>query len=221
MKHVFERVMVVLAVLSAFTMVVNVAFALKNVCPDCRLTVEDMELTACPACGKIINKCLICGVINPVKNDNCSSCNASLAESRVLRTIDKQTREELRLGESDRAKIEVELGQIKNIVEEDKLTAELAAREVELLTKMDWWSKANLKALEFTRKFPDAPQKNLVNKCRVKCLRTLGFLAMEDSEFELAITYLKAALEIAPEDKNAAHLLKMSLSEVNPPKEEK
>lgn len=221
MKQVFGKFLAVLVILSAFALTINVAYALKNVCPDCRVVIEDMELTACPACGKIINKCLICGVINPVKNDNCSSCNASLSESRVLRTIDRQTREELRLGESDRARIEVELGQIKNRIAEGNLTAELAAREVELLTKMDWWSKANLKALEFTRKFPDAPQKNLVNKCRVKCLRTLGFLAMEDSEFELAITYLKAALEIAPEDKNAAHLLKMSLSEVNPPKEEK
>lgn len=192
----------------------STAWALKNVCPDCNFLQEDMELTACPNCGKIINKCLICGTVNPIKNDNCSECSASLAESRVMRTIDKDVREHLRLGESDRAKIEVELGQIKDKVEKGELTPELASREVELLTKMDWWSKANLKAIEFATKFPEATQTALVKKCRVKSLRQLGFLAMEDDEYAIANEYLKTALELEPNDKKTANLLKISQNEL-------
>ena len=192
----------------------SAAWAIKNVCPDCNFLLEDMELTACPNCGKIINKCLICGTVNPIKNDNCSNCNASLAESRVMRTIDKDVREELRLGESDRAKIEVELGQIKDRIEKGELTPELAARQIELLTKMDWWSKANLMAIEFAAKFPDSNQNAMVTRCRVKSLRTLGFLSMEDDEYARAVEYLKAALAIDPNDKKSANLLKMSEIEI-------
>jgi predicted RNA-binding Zn-ribbon protein involved in translation (DUF1610 family) len=192
----------------------SAAWAIKNVCPDCNFLLDDMELFACPNCGKIINKCLICGTVNPIKNDNCSECSASLAESRVLRKIDKEVREELRLGESDRARIDVELGQIKEKIEKGELTTELAAREIELLTKMDWWSKANIKAIEFAAKFPDATQNPLVKRCRVKSLRQLGFLAMEDDEYVIANEYLKTALELDPNDKKAANLLKISQNEI-------
>ncbi len=216
MKKSLLGIMTLLAVMFAFALVGNIAWALKNVCPECKAVIEDLELTDCPKCSKVINKCLICGTINPIKNDNCMNCNASLAESRVLRTIDLETREDLRLGESDRAKIEVELGQIKDMVAKDELTPALAARQIELLTKMDWWSKANARGIEFSSKFPaaEAKEKALVNICRVKCLRNLGFLAMEDNEFVTAIEYLKAALLIDPKDKKSANLLKMSEDEV-------
>jgi len=131
-----------------------------------------------------------------------------------MRTINKEVREELRLGESDRAKIEVELGQIKDKVEKGELTPELAAREVELLTKMDWWSKANIKAIEFAAKFPEANQSVLVKRCRVKSLRQLGFLAMEDDEYVIANEYLKTALELDPNDKKSANLLKICQNEL-------
>ncbi len=200
-------------ILFAFALIGTTVWAFKNACPDCSAVIEDLELTACPKCAKVINKCLICGTINPIKNDNCFNCNASLAESRILRTIDKDTREDLRLGESDRARIEVELGQIKDRIAKDELTAALAAREVELLTKMDWWSKANLKAIEFGKRFADSDEKLLVSACRAKALRNLGFLAYEDNDFALAIEYLNAALAISPKDKKASNLLKMAIAE--------
>lgn len=197
-------------VLLAVLFIGSTAWAIKNVCPDCNYMLEDMELKVCPNCGKIINKCLICGKVNPIKNDNCSECNASLAESRIMRTIDKNVRDRLRLGESDRAKIEVELGQIKDKIKKGELTPDLAAREIELLTKMDWWSKANIKAIAFADKFPEAKQIALVKKCRVKSLRNLGYLAIEDDEYLIANEYLKTALELEPNDKKAASLLKIS-----------
>ena len=215
MKKSFVGFMVMSMVLLSVFFTGNAAWAIKNVCPDCNFLQEDMELTACPNCGKIINKCLICGTVNPIKNDNCSECNASLAESRVMRTIDQEVREELRLGESDRAKIEVELGQIKDRIEKGEQTPELAARQIELLTKMDWWSKANLKAIEFAAKYPEATQNVLVKKCRVKSLRQIGLLAMEVDESVTASEYLKTALELDPNDKKSANLLKMSQNEIN------
>lgn len=214
MRRSLWGVLTLVMVIFTFLLAGNTAWALKNVCPDCKVVIENVEQTECPACGKVINKCLICGAINPIKNDNCMSCNASLAESRVLRTIDKETREDLRLGESDRAKIEVELGQIKDQAAKDELTEEMAARQIELLTQMGWWSRANLKAIEYGEKFPEGAQKNLVGTCRVKCLRNLGFLAMEENDFELAVEYLKTALTIAPTDKKSTNLLKMSQDEL-------
>ncbi len=214
MKTSLMGIMVLSVVMLAFLFTGNAAWALKNVCPDCNFLQEDMDRTDCPKCGKIINKCLICNTVNKIKNDNCTYCSASLAESRVLRTIDATTREELRLGESDRAKIEVELGQIKDRIEKTELTSELAARQIELLTKMDWWSKANLKAIEFAAKFPDSNQNAMVKRCRVKSLRTLGFLAMEDDEYAIAVEYLKTALELDPTDKKASGLLRASQSEI-------
>jgi len=215
MKKGFTGFMFVVVALLFVFFFDSSAFALKNVCPDCKLLQENMDLTECPGCGKIINKCLICGTVNPMKNDNCSECHASLAESRVMRTIDLETREELRLGESDRAKIEVELGQIKNQIETGELTAEIAARRIELLTKMEWWSQANHRAIEFAEQFSDTKQNILVKKCRVKSLRRLGFLALEDDEYVIANEYLKTALKLDPEDKKTANLLKASQNEID------
>lgn len=214
MNNKFSALMVICVVLFAVFFATNAAWAIKNVCPECNFLVEDMEATNCPNCGRIINKCLICGTINPMKNDNCSSCHASLAESRIMGQIDSDTRKSLRLGKSDRAKIEVELGQIKDIIETGELTPEIAAREVELLTKMDWWAKSNLKAIEFAAKFPDSDKNILVTKCRVKSLRHLGFLAMEEDEYVIASDYLKTALELDPNDKKSANLLKMSQNQM-------
>lgn len=215
MKKSLMGFIVLAMVLGSVLLTGSIAWAIKNVCPDCNFLLEDMELTACPNCGKIINKCLICGTVNPIKNDNCLECSASLAESRIMRTIDKSVREELRLGESDRAKIEVELGQIKDRIEKGELTPKLASREIELLTKMDWWSKANIKAIAFVANFPEAEQNAMVKKCRIKSLRQLGYLAMEDDEYVVANEYLKTALELDPNDKKAASLLKMSQNEMS------
>ena len=212
MKRNLTGILVLVALLCVFTFVENVVLALKNVCPECNFLIEDLELTACPKCERFINKCLICGAVNPAKNDNCSNCQASLAESRVMRTIDEDTRDSMRLGESTRAQIEVELGQIKERIATGELTPDLAARQVELLTKMGWWSKANAMANEFAVKFPDSDKNVLIGACRVKALRNLGFLSMEEEEFEVAIGYLKTALEIDPKDKKSQNLLKIAES---------
>lgn len=210
MKRSLLGILSVFVLLSCFAMVAEVSWAFKNACPICNTVIEDQEATACPSCGKVINKCLICGTINPVKNDHCSNCDASLAESRVMRTISLDVRNELRLGESPRAKIEVELGQIEQRTASEGATPELAARQVELLTQMGWWSEANLVAREFTTKYPAAPQIRLVNACRVKALRNLGFLAMEIEDNAAAIEYLDAALAISPKDKAALNLRQMA-----------
>lgn len=200
-------IVVVFVILWSFTFMCNTAWALKNVCPECKVVIENLELTACPLCGKVINKCLQCGKINPIKNDNCSSCNATLAESRVLQTIDKETRQNLRLGESTRSQIEVELRQIEEEVSIGELTPDLAAKQVELLTQIGWWSKANTLANEFTTKFPGSDKTSLVAACQVTALRNLGFLALNEKNYAAAKKYLKTALSIDPKDKKSKNLL--------------
>lgn len=196
-----------LLLLFVFALVCNNAWALKNVCPDCNLIIEDLDRVSCPDCRKIINKCLICGNVNPIRNDNCSKCGATLAESRVSATIDKKTRDDLRLGQSPRARIEVELRQIEDAVADYELTPELGARQIELLTKMGWWSKANGLALEFAAKFPQADQIARVSAYRVTALRNLGFLAKQAGRYKAAREYLQAALSIDPQDKKSKNLL--------------
>jgi len=210
MKRNLMRVLSVLALFACFVMVAEVSWAFKNSCPICNKVIEDQELTTCPSCGKVINKCLICGTVNPIKNDHCSNCDANLAESRVMRTISPDVRQDLKLGESPRAKIEVELGQIEQRTASEGATPELAARQVELLTQMGWWSEANLVAKQFTTTYPTASQTRLVNACRGKALRNLGFLAMEIENNEGAIEYLDAALALNPKDKVAQNLRQMA-----------
>jgi len=210
MKKNLFGILALVTVLFSLALVCDVAWALKNVCPNCNKMIENLDLTACPFCGKIINKCLICGHVNPIRNDNCDNCNASLAESRVSRTIDKETRDDLQLGESPRAKIEVELGQIDDKAEKEGMTSELAARQIELLTQMGWWSKANTKASEFSSRFPDAHQNTQVAAYRVTALRHLGFIALEAKDKELATDYLKTALSIDPKDEKSQNLLQMA-----------
>lgn len=188
----------------------SAVWAFKNVCQDCHTLIEDMNLTACPECGRLINKCLNCGEVNPAKNDNCSKCNASLAESRVSRTIEKEIRDDLRLGESPRAKIEVELAQIEHEIAMDGLSEKLAARQVELMTKMKWWSMANTLANQFGIQYPDSDKADQVKSWRVISLRQLGFLALEAKKMDKAREYLQTALSLDPKDAKSQNLLKMA-----------
>lgn len=213
MNRSLVSVLAVLAIFACFVMVTEVAWAFKNSCPVCNKVIEDQELTACPACGRIVNKCLICGTVNPIKNDHCSYCDASLTESRVMGTISLDVRQALKIGESPRAKIEVELGQIEQRTASEGATPELAARQVELLTQMGWWSEANRVAKQFTIAYPTAPQARLVTACQVKALRNLGFLAMEMEDYKLAIGYLDEALALNPKDKASLNLRQMAAGE--------
>ncbi|MBF0408089.1 MAG: hypothetical protein HQM10_12080 [Candidatus Riflebacteria bacterium] len=210
MKKSLMGVLVLMVVLIAFTAVCDVVWALKNVCPECGKMVKDMELTSCPNCGKIVNKCLVCGQVNQIKNDHCEKCSASLAESRVSRTISKEVRDDLRLGESDRAKIDVELAQIEQKVITEGINPELASRQVELLILMGWWSLANSTAKTFLSEFPNADQSTRMSACRVIALRNLGFLALEGNRNTIAAEYLKAALAIDPKDAKSQNLLEMA-----------
>lgn len=210
MKRSLFGTLGLLTVLFSFALMCEVTWALKNVCPNCKTMIKNLDLAACPNCGKIINKCLICGYINPIKNDNCYKCSASLAESRVSRTIEKETRDELRLGESPRSRIDVELQQIEQKVAMQGWTPELAARQVELLTKMGWWSLANATAIEFSSRYPLSEQTTQVAAWRVTSLKKLGFLALEEKNNEVAMEYLKTAISIDPRDKETRDLLKMA-----------
>jgi tetratricopeptide (TPR) repeat protein len=210
MKGRLRKILSLFALVMCLVVTSQAAWALKNVCPFCNTLVEDLDLINCPACSKVINKCLICGAKNPIKNDHCYNCDASLAESRVLMTIDKDTRERLRLGDSPRAKIDVELGQIEKRTEAEGATPELEARKVELLTQMGWWSEANMVAVQFAAQYPDAKQNKLVTACRKKALRNLAFLAMEGENRESAIEYLDAALALDPTDKVSKSLRKLA-----------
>lgn len=210
MKRNLFGILALLLVCFSFSLVCDTVWAFKNVCPDCVKVIDNLDLTACPDCGRAVNKCLACGFVNPIRNDNCENCSATLAESRVSRTIDKETRDDLQLGESPRALIEVELRQIEERVNNEGLTPELAARQVELLTQMGWWSKANWVALDFSSRFPDADQKAQVSACRVTALRNLAFLALEAKEKDKAVDYLNTALSLDPKDKQSLNLLKVA-----------
>jgi uncharacterized protein HemY len=89
------------------------------------------------------------------------------------------------------------------------MTPELAARQVELLTQMGWWSLANTVAMDFSTRFPKADQNVAVVACRVTALRNLGFLALEDKSYAIAKEFLHTALTLAPKDTESLNLLKV------------
>jgi Tfp pilus assembly protein PilF len=86
----------------------------------------------------------------------------------------------------------------------------MAARKIQLLSQMGWWSKVNTVAEEFSTQFPNSDQDAEVTAHRVIALRHLGFLALEAKDREAAQEYLKTALSLDPKDAASLNLLQMA-----------
>ena len=174
------------------------AFAQRNVCNECQ-AVNEIDAIRCKDCLTPLNKCLDCGTENPADRDYCSKCNAPLAEMRVLGSIDEQTREDLKLGQSDRAVIDKELMKIAYLLEKKPEQAEkLIYQRSKLLNRMDFHSREAESWREFLQKFPDSKKKSSAKVFLAEALRKWAYLFYQQKDNESAMTMLQEAVEANP-----------------------
>lgn len=173
-------------------------WALKNVCKSCNTMAELTDLT-CKKCKKPLNRCLACGALNPVSVDYCTQCGEMLAEMRVLDTIDPELREELRLGQSDRAQAERELAKINNLIEKDPGKLEIYLyRQAKIFRRMSFYSREAQAWKEYLEKFPLSPKRNRINAFYSESLRLWGNLFYEQGEIKSALEKFELAAKTNP-----------------------
>ncbi|HAE40159.1 MAG TPA: hypothetical protein DCG57_16235 [Candidatus Riflebacteria bacterium] len=174
------------------------AFAQRNVCNECH-AINQPDTIRCKDCMTPLNKCLDCGTENPADRDFCSKCNAPLAEMRVLGSIDAKTREDLKLGQSERAIIDKELMKIAYLLEKKPEQAEkLIYQRSRLLTRMEFHAREAQSWREFLEKFPDSKKKSSAKIYLSEALRKWAYLFYQQKELDSALTMLKEATEANP-----------------------
>lgn len=182
------------AVLLAMAIMSPVA-AQRNICAECQ-AINQPESVKCKDCLTPLNKCLDCGTENPANRDYCSKCNAPLAEMRVLGKIDAKTREELKLGQSERAVIDKELLKIAYLLEQKPEQAEkLVYQRSRLLNRMEFHSREAESWREFLQKFPDSKKKSSAKIFLAEALRKWAYLFYQQKDLESALTMLQEAVE--------------------------
>jgi len=173
-------------------------FAQRNVCNECQ-AINQPDAARCKDCLTPLNKCLDCGTENPANLDYCSKCNAPLAEMRVLGTIDEKTREDLKLGQSDRAVIEKELMKIAYLLEKKPEQSEkLMYQRSKLLNRMEFHSREAESWREFLQKYPDSKKKSSAKIFLAEALRKWAYLFYQQKDMESALAMLLEAIEANP-----------------------
>lgn len=173
-------------------------FAQRNICYDCK-AINASDSYKCKDCSTALNLCLDCNTENIATADYCSKCNAPLAEMRVLGRIDAKTREELKLGKSDRAQIDKELMKIDYILAKQPERGEkLMYNRSKLLHRMGFHSREAESWREFLEKFPESPKKSVAKAYLSEALRKWGFLFFTQGNKESAMALFKEAVDANP-----------------------
>ncbi len=178
-------------------------FAQRNICYECK-TINKADATNCKNCLLALNLCLDCNTENPADKDFCIKCNASLAEMRILGRIDTQTREELKLGQSERAKIDKELMKIGYLLEKNPEDEEkLLYKRAMLLHRMNFFSREAETWREFLKKFPESQKKSTANAYLSVALRKWGYLFFSQKNKAGATTLFTEATQANPMNHDA------------------
>ncbi|MFZ2957829.1 MAG: tetratricopeptide repeat protein [Candidatus Ozemobacteraceae bacterium] len=173
-------------------------FALKNICPNCN-TMADEKDSVCKKCSRPLNQCLDCGMQNIVTADACASCSADLAEMRVLGNIDPQVRDDLRLGQSDRAQLERALMRLDNLLEKQPEQAEMFLyRKAKTLQQLKFWPRAVEAWRMYLKRFPATSRKAKIDAYLSECFRQWGYLFYQQDQAELALEKFNAAVKANP-----------------------
>ena len=198
-----SRLKILLAILLLVVAIAPQAFAQRNVCNECH-AINQPDTIRCKDCLTPLNKCLDCETENPANRDFCSKCNAPLAEMRVLGTIDEKTRENLKLGQSERAILDKELMKIAYLLEKKPEQAEkLIYQRSKLLTKMEFHAREAESWREFLQKFPDSKKKSAAKAYLSEALRKWAYLFYQQKELDSALTMLKEATSTNPRNPEA------------------
>lgn len=190
-----KRIFVVLIIALTFLAPV---FALKNVCRNCRIMAETTD-TLCKNCNKPLNQCLECKTENPVENNFCLRCGEPLAEMRVLSTIDEELREELKLGQSDRAQLESELSKLRNQLSISPEKAEIYQYRIAKIYKgMKFFAREAQEWQDYLNKFPENRRKNRVKAYLSEALRQWGYLFYQQRQKENALEKFTESVAMNP-----------------------
>lgn len=201
--HLFRQKPLILVMLALFVMIINPAMAQRNVCDDCK-TINQPKDVRCKNCQTPLNLCLDCGTENPADADYCSKCNAPLAEMRILGRIAPETRKELKLGQSERAKIDKELNKISYLLEKKPEQAEkLIYKRSMLLHRMEFFSREAESWREFLTRFPESKKKSIAKIYLADALRKWGYLFYNQKNMESAKNLFKEATEANPASSDA------------------
>ncbi|MBF0406016.1 MAG: tetratricopeptide repeat protein [Candidatus Riflebacteria bacterium] len=177
-----------------FVLVSIVGYSLKNVCHYCG-TMATLDETICKKCQRAMNECLDCGMINTVSVDFCASCTADMAEMRILGTIDPETRDDLRLGKSDRAQLERSLQRLTFKLEKEPDNAEIINyRIAKIYQQMAFYSREAQCWKEYLEKFPSTKKREKVLIYQSEALRQWGYLFYQQKKKNAALEkYLESA----------------------------
>lgn len=200
----FSRLKPLLALLTVFLVFfASEAFAQRNICYECK-AINAADAVKCKDCTLALNLCLDCSTENPADKDFCIKCNASLAEMRILGRIDAKTREELKLGQSERAKIDKELMKIGYLLEKNpEDTEKLLYKKAMLLHRQNFFSREAETWREFIKQFPDSKKKSTANAYLSVALRKWGFLFYNQKNREGAMALFAEATQANPMNSDA------------------
>ena len=160
--------------------------AFKNACQKCSAIAEATDVV-CPKCSEPLNRCSSCKEENPVCADYCLKCGDWLAEMRVLDSIDPDLREELKLGQSDRAQLEKKLANIEHqLTTEPEKAEKLLVQKAKAYQKMNFPAKTVAVVQEFLKKFPESKKAPRAKVVLSDSLRRWGNLFFEQGNKKLA-----------------------------------
>lgn len=179
----------------------------RNICRVCN-TICAVDARACPECDTPLNLCLDCNTQNPATFDNCETCQAPLANMRVLATIDAEVREQLRLGQSERAVIDKELGKVDYRLKTGTGDREnLLFTKAKLLNSMKFYSRESEAWRTFLNEFPNSDQSSYAEVNLSEALRKWAYLLYTQKNITEAITLLHDATQTNPMNSLAWHWL--------------
>ncbi|EKD81622.1 MAG: hypothetical protein ACD_39C01722G0001 [uncultured bacterium] len=179
------------------------AFAGRNVCDKCKW-IGTPDARICESCQSPLNLCLDCMHENEVKADYCVKCGMPMAEMRVLGSIDPDLRRELRLGESVRARAELDIQRLKYLMQINPENAEeysfdLAMRHREI----HFYSRESQLWLAFLERYPNSEKVSLVKSYASDSLLKWAYLMYGQEMFTVAIELLNESLRLNPGNSEA------------------
>ncbi len=180
----------------------------RNVCDYCG-TVGNPETVTCRVCTNPLNQCLNCMHKNKVKADFCKVCDMPLAEMRIYSSIDPETRERLKLGQSVRAIVELDLRRLRHLMETDPDNNEQYLFRMGLrYRQIDFYSEEATTWLEFLNKYPDSEKVYIARLFGSDALRKWSWLKYNQGRYSESINLLKESLRLNPYNTEAKKWLK-------------
>lgn len=170
----------------------------RNICRVCN-SICAVDARACYECDTPLNLCLDCNTQNPANLDYCETCQAPLANMRVLASIAPEVREQLRLDQSKRAVIDKELGKVDYRLKTGTGDREdLLFTKAKLLNMMKFYSRESEAWRAFLNEFPNSDQSSYAEASLSEALRKWAYLLYTQKNITAATELLHDATQTNP-----------------------